>query len=520
MNSSTATALSERERDIRRALRDDLAHYAAKCLKIRTRTGEIRPLVFNRCQRHVHERFEQQRAETGRVRAIVLKARQPGISTYVAARFFQRATHRRGQRVFILTHEQEATDNLFGFVERFHQHLPPLVRPSTGASSAKELAFDRLDSDYKVATAGTKGAGRSQTIQLFHGSEVGFWPHAESHAAGALQAVPDMPGTEIVLESTANGMGNFFHQAWQQAEVGGSPFQAIFVPWYWVDEYRVAAPEGFRMNLEEIEIAEGLGLELDQMAWRRAKIAEMKDETAFKQEYPATATEAFQLSGHDSFIKPRLIALARAASLEGRGPLILGVDPSRGGGARFSIARRRGRKVLKVESRTNITDTGQGVGWVKQVIEAEHPKRVFVDVGFDPGIGDLLRDWYGAEMIRLVNFGSDPLEPSPLDDKKGGGPKNRRAEMWLNSRNWLEDPGGADIPDSDALQADACGPGYKFDTYSRLVLESKEDMRKRGIRSPDEWDAVALTFAEPVAVEKKPFREVGSAAGGDPAVGY
>lgn len=70
--------------------------------------------------------------------------------------------------------------------------------------------------------------------------------------------------------------------------------------------------------------------------------------------------------------------------------------------------------------------------------------------------------------------------------------------MWGDSREWLEDELGADIPDKDSLQADACGPGYKYDVNQRVLLESKEDMRKRGVRSPDEWDAIALTFAEPI----------------------
>jgi hypothetical protein len=59
--------------------------------------------------------------------------------------------------------------------------------------------------------------------------------------------------------------------------------------------------------------------------------------------------------------------------------------------------------------------------------------------------------------------------------------------------------GGVQIPDSDSLQADACGPSYRYDALTRIVLESKEDMRRRGALSPDEWDAVALTFARPVA---------------------
>jgi hypothetical protein len=71
--------------------------------------------------------------------------------------------------------------------------------------------------------------------------------------------------------------------------------------------------------------------------------------------------------------------------------------------------------------------------------------------------------------------------------------------MWMASRAWLEDPAGAALPDDDALQADACGPGYRYDSNTRLAIEKKEDMRRRGVPSPDLWDAVALTFAEPVA---------------------
>jgi len=99
-----------------------------------------------------------------------------------------------------------------------------------------------------------------------------------------------------------------------------------------------------------------------------------------------------------------------------------------------------------------------------------------------------------------VNFGSAPLEGERMlaDGTRGPGPKNRRAEMWERSRDWLEDEGGADLPDLDGLQADACAPGYSYDAGQRLVLESKERMSARGARSPDLWDAIALTFAEPV----------------------
>lgn len=494
--------LSDRERAIRQRLKDDFEHYAPKCLRIRTKGGKVEPLALNRAQTFLHDRLEAQRAKTGKVRALVLKGRQQGISTYIGGRYYWKATHSRGVRVFILTHEQDATNNLFGMVERYHEHCHPLVKPATGASNAKELSFDRLDSGYAVGTAGAKAVGRSQTVQLFHGSEVAFWPNAPTHFAGVVQAIPDLPGTEVLLESTANGVGGEFHERWQQAQSGIGDYEAIFIPWYWQEEYRRPIPPGFAPDEEEQEYMELHQLSLEQIVWRRAKIAELKDPLLFKQEYPTTADEAFQLTGHDSFIKPEPVLRARKNTCEGIGPLVIGADPARFGDDRFSIAWRRGRRVLKVESRAKL-DIVQGANWLRQVIDVDRPSRVFVDVGgLGAGTVDILHSWGGIykDRVRPVNFGGAPMEPERVlpDGEKRPGPKNRRSEMWERSRDWLADVGGADIPDNDSLQADACGPGYGYDVNQRLVLESKEKMRARDVRSPDEWDAVVLTFAEPV----------------------
>lgn len=498
LGSTSSTA--DRERAFRRRCRDEFEFYAPRALKIRSKGGKIVPLTLNKAQRFIHERLEAQLEETGRVRALILKGRQQGCSTYVGGRFYHRVSHSKGQRVFILTHEDQATQNLFDMVDRYHKHCPAQLRPSTGAANAKELYFDRLDSGYKVGTAGTKGVGRSSTLQLFHGSEVAFWPHAETHAAGILQAVPDEPGTEAILESTANGLGNLFHQMWREAERGESGYQAIFVPWYWQDEYRKAPPPGFAMTPEEIEYADLYGLDDAQIYWRRLKIVELKSDVLFKQEYPATAAEAFQMSGHDSYISPELVAKARRHVAEPSGPLVVGFDPARMGADRCSMAYRRGRKLLKVESKSKIT-TMEAAGWAKRVLDSEKPARMFIDVGgLGAGIYDRLVEMGYGDKVRAVNFGSAPFEPQPedRDGRPRGGPANRRAEMWMKSKEWLEEPAGVSLPDSDTLQADACGPSYKFDSLSRLLIESKDDMRRRGVPSPDEWDAVALTFAEPV----------------------
>lgn len=494
-------SLNDRERAVRQHLKDDLAHYADRCLRIRSKDGTIRPLHLNEAQRYLHHRLEQQKTKTGKVRALVLKGRQQGISTYVGGRFYHRVTHHKGLRCFILTHEQDATNNLFGMVDRYHQHCPALVKPSTGAANAKELFFDRLESGYAVGTAGAKATGRSQTVQLFHGSEVAFWPNAATHFAGVVQAIPDLPGTEIILESTANGMGGEFHERWQQAEAGVGDYQAVFIPWFWQEEYRREAPAGFELDEEEAAYLDAHGLDIEQMVWRRNKIAELKDPLLFKQEYPATAQEAFQMSGHDSYISPELVLKARKNTVEdASGPLVVGYDPAWKGSDRHSMAFRKGRKVLFIESRSKL-DTMQGAGWAKQVLDKAKPTRMFIDVGgVGAGVFDRLIEMGYGDTVRAINFGSSPLEPPPMDEhgKPKGGYLNRRAEMWGKSKEWLAEPGGVDVPDSDALQADACAPGYKYDSLTRLVLESKEDIRKRGLRSPDEWDAVALTFAEPV----------------------
>jgi hypothetical protein len=115
---------------------------------------------------------------------LVLKARQPGVSTYVEGRFYWLVIRSKGVRAFILTHLRDATEAIFGMVERFHDRNPAEDKPHVGASNAKELYFDETDSGYRVGTAGSRAIGRGYTIQFFHGSEVAHWP-----SGGAFPAV-------------------------------------------------------------------------------------------------------------------------------------------------------------------------------------------------------------------------------------------------------------------------------------------------------------------------------------------
>src|SRR6266481_2390397 len=117
---------------IRQRLKDSFPYYAERCLLIRTKAGGLVPFKLNRVQTHLHERIEDQVKRTGKVRVIILKGRQEGCSTYVEGRFYWKVTHKTGVRAFVLAHEQEATDNLFGIAQRFHENCPSLLRPVTG----------------------------------------------------------------------------------------------------------------------------------------------------------------------------------------------------------------------------------------------------------------------------------------------------------------------------------------------------------------------------------------------------
>jgi hypothetical protein len=353
-----------------------------------------------------------------------------------------------------------------------------------------------LESVYKVGTAGNKAVGRSSTVQLFHGSEVAFWPNAQAHAAGILQAIPDTDGTEVILESTANGIGNFFHQMWQEAEAGMSDYIAIFVPWYWQPEYRKEVPEGFTLDSEEQAYKEAYGLTDEQMAWRRAKIVELRDPTLFKQEYPATASEAFQVSGQDPFIKPEIVLVARKAEAEAYGDLKLGVDPARFGDDRTSFCLRQGRKVHWIKS-VSKKSTMEVAGMVYQMFKEHKPLQIAIDVGgLGAGVYDRLLELISDTECHLVQVNSSN---HPLDALRY---TNKRAEMWGEIKEWLENQ-PASIPDSDELQADLTQIKYSYDSNNALKMERKEDMKKRGFRSPDTADALGLTFAEPIIKQRQ-----------------
>ncbi|HYD17041.1 MAG TPA: hypothetical protein VEF76_01015, partial [Patescibacteria group bacterium] len=300
-----------------------------ECLKIRSKQGRNAPFTLNAAQRHIHALLEKQLAETGRIRAVILKGRQQGCSTYVEARFYWKVTHHKGRSAFILTHLEEASRGIYQIARRFHDHCPDAVKAKTRISNSKELFFGALDSGYRIGTAKSSGVGRGATLQHFHGSEVAFWTNAAEHMQGALQAVPDAEGTEVILESTSAGPEGLFYKLAQDANSGSSEYQLIFIPWFWQEEYRRRPPADFVATEEERVYAGTFGLDDAQLFWRRQKILTLGGNNVFRREYPATPAEAFHADTTGALWSRDQIEKNRAtAPLPEMARVVVAVDPA------------------------------------------------------------------------------------------------------------------------------------------------------------------------------------------------
>lgn len=467
--------------------------FAKNFLVIHDKSGMARNFEFNRAQLYIHERLEAQYLATGKVRALILKGRQQGVSTYVQARYFHKIVTIKGKKAFILTHLSDATRAIFEMTKRYSENLDAALFSQPDKKNDNTLMYDKLGSGYRVGTAGSAEIGRSMTNQYLHLSEYAFYKDAARISLGLLQTVAEIADTEVIKESTANGIDNDFYSDWQEAKNGKSRYQAIFVPWYWQDEYCIE-DKLFVPTDEEHEwlIKFGPnGLKIGHLNWRRIKLQDFKGDyeqkcRKFRQEYPFTDDEAFISSITDTFINVEHVIKARKTKVESEANLVIGLDPARKGDDRTAVIRRRGRRAYNLETHYNI-DTMQLAGLIKRIIEKEHPKRVCIDcIGIGAGVVDRLHELGYTDIVIGVNVATRAEE----SDKY----KNCRAELWDRMREWLIQDMPVEIPDSDELQTDLCGLGYKYDSSDKLQIEGKEDAKKRGLLSPDTSDALMLTF--------------------------
>lgn len=317
--------------------------YIENCLKIKTKSGTVVPFRLNDAQRKLYAVAKRQQDAGKPVRLIILKARQLGFSTLTEGLIFHACATRRNVNALIVAHREDATANLFRMSKLFYDELPAPVKPMLRASNAQELVFENpsklrserearpgLRSRIRCATAGGRGIGRSDTLQCVHLSEYAFWPDGAdgkaSTLAGILQAVPSLPGTMVVIESTANGFENF-KERWDAAVAGENDFEPVFFAWFENPDYSMPVVPGTEWTPEERDLKAAYQLTDEQLQWRRWCIANNCGGSLdmFRQEYPASPGEAFLHSGTGVFDNEQIVLrLERLPSPAGRGEFMDG----------------------------------------------------------------------------------------------------------------------------------------------------------------------------------------------------
>ena len=301
----------------------DPKKYIEAFLKIQTKENTIVPFRLNSAQVRLYELIQRLTKEGKPIRIIILKSRQMGFSTLTEALIYYRTATKENVNSFIITHVDDATTNLFNMFKLFQERNP--VRPMQKNSNAKELIFENptknegerlrnpgLKSKVRCSTAGGKGVGRSFTLTNVHASELAFWTgEVDKIFSGLSQAVPDMAGSMIIIESTANGF-NFFKDQWDRAVAGESEYIPFFAAWFEMEEYR-RPYHGEALTEEEEALKAEFHLDNEQIMWRRWCIRNNcnNDIDQFHQEYPATPEEAFLATGTGVFDNRAIVVRLR-----------------------------------------------------------------------------------------------------------------------------------------------------------------------------------------------------------------
>ena len=499
-------------------LNTDLFFFAEEApIVVKDKQGMVVRWVPNRAQRYMQFRAEDQKKRKGYVRILLLKGRQQGGSTWVEMRDYHILRSNAGISVLVLSHDAKATRRLYAMVELAHENVDPALRPATGKANVNQLTFPGLGSDYSFETAGSPNAGRGGTAQLLHWSEVAYTEHDFEIQDGALESLALLPGTEAVLESTANGPRGLFYIKVQMAVHKIGDYEVVFVPWFWQEEYLGDGSifEDTPMTEEERHYVDAYlrvpffgetappsdALVRNLMAWRRSKTVEFAMSASgfnmdagrakFKAIYPSNPVEAFLYTGI-GLIQAEAIELARKSTIvDAEAPLIAGVDPA-GDSAnsdRTVIAIRRGRVLEDVIVFPKMRPM-KLAAICANLIDNRSIDKMFVDRGYGEGTIDALRELGYGDVVTGVAFNEGSLQPDVY--------LNKRSEIMMEFAKWVN---GRDvrIPDRDDVHADIAAIPLDETTANGLkFIKSTREIKKLLNRSPDIYMACSLTMAYPV----------------------
>lgn len=292
----------------------DFEFWSATCSSIQNKDGEMVRFKLNYAQRFFLSILEMMRLAGVPIRVILLKARQWGGSTltqlYMAwIQLFVKS----GWNSAIVTSVENQARHIRGMFNRMAADHPPevyQVKLNPYEGSNKNKVIEGRNAIIGIGSFEEPENLRTFTFQMLHCSEVASWlptllKKPENFIQALRAAVPRRPNTLIVLESTAKGIGNFFHKEWKASEGGRSGYKPVFVPWFFIEEYTIPIEDYAayinKMGNREWELWQE-GATLEGINWYMTfKMEEGYDEWQMKEEFPTNAREAFQSSGHRVF---------------------------------------------------------------------------------------------------------------------------------------------------------------------------------------------------------------------------
>ena len=348
------TAVADMKQWRRLRIRHDFEYWGATCVVIKDKVScrDVR-FVLNHPQRRVAALLEKDRLAGRPLRLIMLKARQWGGSTLVQMYMaWIQLVHRTNWNSLICAHVKDTSMAIRGMYERLLEDYPeelnqseaPLEFKAFGRSQNTRVISGR-NCRVTLASAERQDAVRGADYAMAHLSETAFWPDSPMRSPRDLiravcGAIAYEPYTLIAMESTANGVGNYFHSEWERCSAGRGDKHAVFVPWYEIEIYRRDLDPGtdvkaFYDSFDGYELMLwNMGLTLEMINWYRQKSREYSDEQMMHAEYPTTADEAFINTGAGVFDAAKVMELGRGC----REPVFVG-DISRRGGVPVADAK-------------------------------------------------------------------------------------------------------------------------------------------------------------------------------------
>ena len=224
-------------------------------LTIKTKAGELIKLTLNIVQKRILLKIKDIIRRGKSVRLWILKARQSGVSTLAEGIVYAFTSQREATNSLVIADDIDGSNYIFGMQKLFQEMLEDNLRPVPKHSNEKKLEFERIHSQILIDTSENLKAGRKYTFRYVHLSECAFFRDLGALMLGLNQSVPNLVGTMIIGETTANGIGNQFYDEWQKCSSGQSDWETLFIPWFEIEEYKLTLQNGKFYPIEAVEFA-------------------------------------------------------------------------------------------------------------------------------------------------------------------------------------------------------------------------------------------------------------------------